>query len=336
MQSSNDKHLSDFLNGKSPHTVDLFNQLVNEFQQVGEVKVYPLKSMIAFGARTKFAYVIQLGKNFMDVVFPFKQAYTDNMCFNKIKPVPGSDDFNHHLRIYFKEDINDEVKFYMRLAWSKQFVKFNRNFNEILRMINSGVNTSSAMPLLPWPPGGIPGGGPPFGGGPPPGILPSGELFGGPGIPGPGGGPPPAPACYIYLVVQYRTAYTVACHIKAGSFCPLVQCCRVQVINVFLRAVRFGIGSPFAADIIYFVAQVYRSPAAGAHWQFCGKGTPFPGFKIITVHIQHHLPEKRYFIFRVAVAGVTARLRHIAYRRSPPPCCDRGYAERRAALSSYW
>lgn len=117
--SCNDKTLSDFLNGKSAHTVGLFNHLVNEFQQIGEVTVHPAKSMISFAARTRFAYVIQLGKNFVDVVLPFKQPYSDNLCFSKIKPVPGSDDYNHHLRIYFPEDINDEVRLYMKLAFEK-------------------------------------------------------------------------------------------------------------------------------------------------------------------------------------------------------------------------
>ncbi len=115
--SCNDKVLADFLNGKSPHTVELFYHFVNEYQYIGEVTVHPTKSMISFAAGRRFAYVIQLGKNFIDVVFPFKQAYTDNLCFNKIKPVPGSNDFNHHLRLYFKEDINDEVKKYMKLAF---------------------------------------------------------------------------------------------------------------------------------------------------------------------------------------------------------------------------
>jgi hypothetical protein len=73
--------------------------------------------MISFASRTRFAYIIQLGKNFIDVVFPFKQAYSDNLCFNKIKPVPGSDDFNHHFRMYFVEDINEEVRGYMKLAY---------------------------------------------------------------------------------------------------------------------------------------------------------------------------------------------------------------------------
>jgi hypothetical protein len=115
--SCRDKELSDFLGGKPQHTVDLFFHLVHEYRKIGDVRVHPAKSMISFSARTKFAYIIQLGKNFVDVVFPFKQAYEDNLCFNKIKPVPGSDDFNYHLRLYFKEDINDEVKMYMKMAY---------------------------------------------------------------------------------------------------------------------------------------------------------------------------------------------------------------------------
>lgn len=117
VHSCRDKELADFLAGKPPHTVDLFYHLVDEYKLIGDVRVNPAKSMISFSARIRFAYVIQLGKAFIDVVLPFKQAYEDNLCFNKIKAVPGSDGFNHHLRIFFKEDINDEVRMYMRMAY---------------------------------------------------------------------------------------------------------------------------------------------------------------------------------------------------------------------------
>jgi hypothetical protein len=115
--SCNDKQLADFLAGKPQHTVDLFNHLVSEYRQIGEVSIHPTKSMIAFAARKRFAYVIQLGKAFIDVVLPFKQPYDDNLCFNKIKPVPGSDDFNHHIRLYNMDDINDEVRGYLKMAY---------------------------------------------------------------------------------------------------------------------------------------------------------------------------------------------------------------------------
>ena len=121
LHSCNENNLSDFLNGKSQHTVDLFSHLVQEYQQMGDIHIRPLKSMIAFAAGKNFAYVIQLGKNFIDVVFPFKQPFSDNLCFNKIKQVPGTDDYNHHLRLYFNEDINNEVRKYMKMDFENGY-----------------------------------------------------------------------------------------------------------------------------------------------------------------------------------------------------------------------
>lgn len=113
----NNKTLDEFLNGKSPHSVGLFNHLVDEFNSIGAVTIHPLKSMIAIAGERKFAYVIQLGKNFIDVVLPFNQPYTNNLCFIKIKQVPGTNDYNHHLRIFSPDDINDEVRHYIRLGY---------------------------------------------------------------------------------------------------------------------------------------------------------------------------------------------------------------------------
>jgi hypothetical protein len=39
--SCHDKSLSDFLNGKSEHTLMLFNHLVAEYQKIGDVKLHP-------------------------------------------------------------------------------------------------------------------------------------------------------------------------------------------------------------------------------------------------------------------------------------------------------
>jgi hypothetical protein len=117
VHSCRDKELADFFIGKSQYTLDLFDHFINEYRHIGDVKIHPTKSMISIGSRKRIAYIIQLGKNFIDVVFPFKQAYNDNLCFNKIKQVPGTNDYNHHLRVYFNEDINDEVKRYMKLAF---------------------------------------------------------------------------------------------------------------------------------------------------------------------------------------------------------------------------
>jgi len=122
VHSCNDKTLDDFLQGKSPHTIELFYHFIAEYKSIGDITVHPTKSMIAISGQSRCAYIIQLGKNFIDIVFPFKQAYNENLCFVKIKPVPGSDDYNHHFRMLLKEDINEEVKYYMKLAFDKSLM----------------------------------------------------------------------------------------------------------------------------------------------------------------------------------------------------------------------
>lgn len=117
--SCNESKLEDFLHDKSEITRELFWHFTRAFQRIGNVTVHPAKSMIAFAAQKRIAYVIQLGKNFIDVVLPFDQPYEDNLCFRKIARVPGTQQFNHHLRIMSKEDINKEVIRFMKLAYDK-------------------------------------------------------------------------------------------------------------------------------------------------------------------------------------------------------------------------
>ncbi len=115
--SCNDKKLADFLKGKSTHSLELFKHFIEEYNNIGEISVHPAKSMIIISGKTGLAYVIQLGKKFIDIVFPFNKSFADNLCFVKIKQVPGSKQYNHHFRMCFKEDINEEVKHYMKLTF---------------------------------------------------------------------------------------------------------------------------------------------------------------------------------------------------------------------------
>lgn len=115
--SCGDKVLADFLKGKAEHTLSLFWHFTGCYQKVGNVTIHPTKSMIAFAAKTRIAFVIRLGKDFVDIVFPFKEPYKENLCFHKIAQVPGSLQFNHHFRMYRKEDVNREVKHFMKRAY---------------------------------------------------------------------------------------------------------------------------------------------------------------------------------------------------------------------------
>ena len=112
-----DKELADFFKGKSQYTLSLYQHFVESYLAIGNVTVHPTKSMIAFAAKTRIAFITRLGKDFIDIVFPFKEQYADNLCFHKIAQVPGSQQFNHHFRMYSTDDINAEVKSYMKQAY---------------------------------------------------------------------------------------------------------------------------------------------------------------------------------------------------------------------------
>lgn len=106
-----------FLAGKTEHSRDLFDHFITVYTTLGATGLYPTKSMISItSSDKKVAWITQLGKDFIHVVLPFSQAYPDNLCFQKIAQVPGQQQFNHHLRIHYKEDLNEEVLRFMALS----------------------------------------------------------------------------------------------------------------------------------------------------------------------------------------------------------------------------
>ena len=119
VHSCNDKTLADYLKGKTDHTISLFWHFVQQYQGVGKVSIHPTKSMIAFAAKKRIAYITRLGRDFVDITFPFNKAYTDNLCFHKIAQVPGTSQYNHHFRMLHQDDINEEVLRFMRLAYEE-------------------------------------------------------------------------------------------------------------------------------------------------------------------------------------------------------------------------
>ncbi|OAQ38175.1 hypothetical protein A5893_15360 [Pedobacter psychrophilus] len=107
------------LHNKSDYSLELLNYFIIKFKEIGELEIYPTKTMIGIGAKGKnLVYITALGKNFLHVVFPFETAYEDNLCFQKIAQVHGDKyQYNHHLRVLFKEDINEEVMNFMKLIY---------------------------------------------------------------------------------------------------------------------------------------------------------------------------------------------------------------------------
>jgi len=111
--------IEDFLTGKSDHTKSLLHHFINEYRKIGLVTLHPAKTMIGIANDNKrIAWITQLGKNFIHIVFPLSKAHPDNLCFQKIAQVPGdAHQFNHHFRMLYTEDINEEVIRFMKMAY---------------------------------------------------------------------------------------------------------------------------------------------------------------------------------------------------------------------------
>jgi hypothetical protein len=121
MNHSENSTIAGFLDGKSEHTLSLFHHFVTEFEGMGTLFIHPTKTMIAIdNGQKRIAWITQLGKNFIHVVFPFKEPFNDNLCFQKVGQVPGSNQFNHHFRMLQKEDLNEEVRKFMKIALEGQ------------------------------------------------------------------------------------------------------------------------------------------------------------------------------------------------------------------------
>jgi len=118
LDQNNDPLLKTFIAGKSDPALALLQHFVSQYEKLGKIYLYPTKSMIGIGfGDRRVAWITQLGKNFVHIVFPFEKAYSDNLCFQKIAQVPGDNrQFNHHFRMYLPEDINEEVQQFMHLS----------------------------------------------------------------------------------------------------------------------------------------------------------------------------------------------------------------------------
>lgn len=112
--------ISRFLAGKPEHTLALLDHFLTAFEQLGELELGATKTMIGIshGGR-RIAWITQLGQKFIHVVFPFKRPYKDNLCFQKVAQVPGSEQYNHHFRMLLKDDLNAEVLGFMKLSLKK-------------------------------------------------------------------------------------------------------------------------------------------------------------------------------------------------------------------------
>jgi hypothetical protein len=115
---SKSRSLSDWFKDKPTQIRRDFDHFVKEYKAIGDISVRGAKNMIVISTERKgIAYVVPR-KSFIDIVFPFEQAYRDTLCFHKVVQGPASKkEFNHYFRLMSEEDVNDEVKGYMAKAY---------------------------------------------------------------------------------------------------------------------------------------------------------------------------------------------------------------------------
>jgi len=114
--SCNERTVEDFLQGKPEQIADLFHYFIEEYLKMGPFVLHPARSRIAFAADVRFGYFKYIGKDFIDIALTFNKPFEDNLCFYRIGEVPGGKYFQHYLRIMRKEDVNEEVRRYMKMA----------------------------------------------------------------------------------------------------------------------------------------------------------------------------------------------------------------------------
>ncbi|PBQ31291.1 hypothetical protein CNR22_05770 [Sphingobacteriaceae bacterium] len=122
MTTESKKEISKFTNGKTEQSLVLLEHFINHFESIGNITLHAAKTMIGISnGKKRIAWITQIGKNFIHVVFPFKKEYPDNLCFQKIAQVPGdAKQFNHHFRMLLPEDVNEEVLRFMKRAIESQ------------------------------------------------------------------------------------------------------------------------------------------------------------------------------------------------------------------------
>jgi hypothetical protein len=109
-----------YLDGKPPEIVALFDRLVEMAKACGSVIVSPTKSMVLFKARTTFAE-IKAKKDRLDIQLVFDKR-VKNSRFTKVStPWPGC--IVHSLQVQESDELDDQVAGWLKLAYETNLKK---------------------------------------------------------------------------------------------------------------------------------------------------------------------------------------------------------------------
>jgi len=108
--------VDDFLIGKSESAVDLFNFFLSEYKKIGEFQLHPVKTRVALLTKMRFCSINKIGKDYLEIHLVLTAPHNNDSCFYRIDNLANRF-FVHHMKIYSREDITDELRGYMKLAF---------------------------------------------------------------------------------------------------------------------------------------------------------------------------------------------------------------------------
>lgn len=108
--------VDEFLAGKPLNCVELFEEFLRVYREIGEFEIHPVKTRVALLTKMRFCSINKIGKDYIDIHLVLTKAYSEIFCFFKIDNLEKRF-FVHHTRIKEKEDISEELKYFMKLAY---------------------------------------------------------------------------------------------------------------------------------------------------------------------------------------------------------------------------
>ncbi|TAK52498.1 MAG: hypothetical protein EPO24_15205 [Bacteroidetes bacterium] len=108
--------VKEFFNGKPKEMYALYKYYLHEFKKFGPVIVHPVKTRIAFMVEVRFSGVTRVGKNFLASGLWLTEPHP-NKKFSRIEKI-ADNCYLHRFKLYRKEDIDDELRAFMRMAYA--------------------------------------------------------------------------------------------------------------------------------------------------------------------------------------------------------------------------
>ncbi len=108
--------VDDFLKGKSANCVELFTFFIAEYKKIGPFELHPVKTRVALLTKMRFCSINKIATDHIDIHLVLTQLFEDALCFYKVDNLANRF-FVHHARLYNKDDITEDLKKYMAMAY---------------------------------------------------------------------------------------------------------------------------------------------------------------------------------------------------------------------------